>query len=79
MGRGAKGKPPAPPAEPESKQLTPRRPYKMEPFVADRNKEIKALEEDMDDARRIIEERSKGMKKGGAKKPSGADNGMGLW
>lgn len=68
-----KGK--APPAKPasEAKMLTPRRPYKMEPFVEARIKEIKALEKDMDMARDRIDE-----KRGRKTKRPKAD-GMGLW
>lgn len=57
--------------EPEAKILTERRPYKLEPFVAARIKEIKALEQDMDSARKRLDQKRK------TKRPSG--NGMGLW
>jgi hypothetical protein len=70
-----KGKEPAAQAKPEPKILTPRRPYKLDPFVQARIREIKALEKDMDMARdRIDEVRGK---KG--KRPSGAKDGNGLW
>jgi serine protease Do len=56
----------------EPKQLTASRPYEMEPFVAARVKEIRALEDMMDDmSRRLDERRGRGAKK--------RANGMGLW
>ncbi len=60
-----------------AKILTERRPYKLEPFVEQRIKEIKALEKDMDDMRNEIDKRrGKGTK---GSKSGGASNGNGLW
>jgi serine protease Do len=58
-----------------AKILTERRPYKLEPFVEARLKEIKALEKDMDDMRNEIDRR----RGKGSKKSSGASTGNGLW
>lgn len=69
--QGQKAKPAQKAAEPEAKILTEKRPYKMEPFVAERIKEIKKLEEIMDSARERLDQKKK------TKRPSG--NGMGLW
>ncbi|MFO0728736.1 MAG: serine protease [Myxococcota bacterium] len=75
--KGPKGekKPAAPAAPPEPKMLTKSRPYKLDPFVEARVKEIKALEKDMDNMRDEIDKhRGKN-----TKRPSGAENGNGLW
>lgn len=75
-----KGKEPPPPAvtnvSGQAKILTERRPYKLEPFVEQRIKEIKALEKDMDDMRNEIDKRRG---KGSKSSKSGASNGNGLW
>jgi len=55
----------------EAKQLTPPRPYRMETLVEERLREIRELEDLMDDARQKIEQKSKTKKK---KTP-----GLGLW
>jgi serine protease Do len=65
------GQKPAEKKAPEAKILTERRPYKLDNFVQQRIKEIKALEQDMDSARQRLDER-----KGKSTKKS---NGMGLW
>lgn len=64
-GRGKKAAP---------KQLTRRRPYRMNRFVAARLREIRALERDMESMSQEIERRF-----GKGKRPSGAKNGNGLW
>lgn len=76
--KGAKGekKPAAAAPPPEPKILTKTRPYKLDPFVEARVKEIKALEKDMDDMRNEIDKRRG---KNTTKRPSGAQNGNGLW
>jgi hypothetical protein len=55
----------------EPKQLTKARPYKLDGFVSDRVKEIKALENIMSDEEKYFE--SKGKKK------KSKDEGNGLW
>lgn len=77
----AKGKEPPPAVTNVSggaKILTERRPYKLEPFVEQRIKEIKALEKDMDEMRNEIDSR-RGKSTKGTKKSGGAANGNGLW
>jgi serine protease Do len=59
-----------PEKKPEAKILTKARPYKMDPFVQARLKEIKALEDIMDESRQKIRQKS-GKKSGG--------KGLGLW
>jgi len=67
----AKGKPPAKPEKVRPKHLTKARPYKLDPFVSARVREIKELEKMMDDMSSEIE------KKTGKKKTK--SDGMGLW
>jgi len=61
----------------EAKILTKARPYKLEPFVEARIKEMKALEKDMDDMRNELDHRRG--KGGKGTKSSGASKGNGLW
>lgn len=55
------------------KHLTKARPYKLDPFVAARVREIRALEDLMEDAKRSIERKS------GKKGRKNKGDGMGLW
>jgi serine protease Do len=65
--------PPKAAASVEPKQLTKARPYKLEPFISDRMKEIKALENLMQDEERYFDGKTKNK---GKKK---MDEGNGLW
>jgi serine protease Do len=67
-----KAKPAAKPEKVRPKHLTKARPYKLDPFVAARVREIKELEKMMEDMSSEIE------KKTGKKKQTKSD-GMGLW
>lgn len=58
--------------EVKPKHLTKARPYKLDPFIAARNKEIKALENMMDDMSKEIEKKS-------GKQNKVKSDGMGLW
>lgn len=66
-----KGKKPPKGGKSEPKQLTKARPYKLDAFVSDRVKEIKALENMMDDEEKYFEGKGKKKKRG--------DEGNGLW
>lgn len=68
---GAKGKEKA--KKPAPQVLTKRRPYKLDPFVKARIKEIKALEKMMDEMENELEERTGGNRK---KKPDTTGNGL---
>jgi serine protease Do len=69
---GSRKLPPAAKAKPKAKILTKRRPYKLDPFVSARVKEIKALEDMMEDMSRTIDK-----KRGGKGKTK--SKGLGLW
>lgn len=58
--------------EVKPKHLTKARPYKLDPFIAARNKEIKALENIMDDMSKEIQKKS-------GKQNKVKSDGMGLW
>ena len=57
---GQKGSPKKPPAKVEPKQLTKARPYKLDPFISERVKEIKALEKKMLQQLGVARENSNG-------------------
>ncbi|MCB9655490.1 MAG: trypsin-like peptidase domain-containing protein [Deltaproteobacteria bacterium] len=58
------------------KLLTKARPYKLDPFVRDRVREIKAMERMMDDMAKDLENRRGGKKTRGSRPKA---DGMGLW
>src|SRR5207237_485243 len=58
--------------EPDAKVLTKARPYKLDAFVSERVKEIKALEAIMDESQQIIDQH-RGKK---TKKPDTSGNGL---
>ncbi|MCK6545143.1 serine protease [Myxococcota bacterium] len=64
---------PADEEKPKAKVLTKARPYKLEPFVAARIKEIKALEDIMKDSEKELERRMGGKR---TKKPDTSGNGL---